>query len=170
MIGKRKSRSDEAVELNLASMLDMAFQLLAFFILTFRPAPVEGQISLRLPPPQPVAETRESPPGNPDTLGGFRTLAINLAADANGKLSEIMVGRRNVAVDEKLQLFRAELNDDLNVPDSPFDQVVISVPAKLHYAELMRVVGVCSRQTIGGDPHAKLSKLSLVDQSNLDRP
>ena len=32
-------------------MLDMAFQLLTFFILTFRPAPIEGQISLRLPPP-----------------------------------------------------------------------------------------------------------------------
>ncbi len=33
-------------------MLDMAFQLLAFFVLTFRQAPLEGQISLRLPPPQ----------------------------------------------------------------------------------------------------------------------
>ena len=36
---KKKSRGKEEVELNLAAMLDMAFQLLAFFILTFRPSP-----------------------------------------------------------------------------------------------------------------------------------
>ncbi len=41
---KKKRRSQSEVELNLAAMLDMAFQLLAFFILTFRPAPLEGQI------------------------------------------------------------------------------------------------------------------------------
>ena len=49
---RKKRRSQSEVELNLAAMLDMAFQLLTFFILTFRPAPIEGQISLRLPPPQ----------------------------------------------------------------------------------------------------------------------
>ncbi len=43
----------------MASMLDMAFQLLTFFILTFRPAPIEGQISLRLPPPIPVTKGTE---------------------------------------------------------------------------------------------------------------
>ena len=41
------------VELNLASMLDMAFQLLAFFILTFHPSPIEGQLSLHFRPPSP---------------------------------------------------------------------------------------------------------------------
>ena len=51
-MSRRKRRgSGEEVELNLAAMLDMAFQLLTFFILTFKPAPVEGQVNLRLPPP-----------------------------------------------------------------------------------------------------------------------
>ncbi len=45
----RKSDPPAEVELNMAAMLDMAFQLLAFFILTFRPSPVESQISLRMP-------------------------------------------------------------------------------------------------------------------------
>ena len=43
-------------------MLDMAFQLLTFFILTFRTVPVEGQINLRLPPPKPI-------PGGTNTIG-----------------------------------------------------------------------------------------------------
>ena len=52
---RKKKKGSENVELNLAAMLDMAFQLLAFFILTFKPAPIEGQINLKLPPPKPVA-------------------------------------------------------------------------------------------------------------------
>ena len=51
MSRKKRKRGLEEVELNLAAMLDMAFQLLTFFILTFKPAPVEGQITLRLRPP-----------------------------------------------------------------------------------------------------------------------
>ena len=43
------------MELNVTAMLDMAFQLLAFFVLTFKPPPGEDQIYLKLPPAQPVA-------------------------------------------------------------------------------------------------------------------
>ena len=60
---KKKRRKQEDVELNVTAMLDMAFQLLTFFILTFRPAPIEGQISLRLPPPQAVVVTKKRPEG-----------------------------------------------------------------------------------------------------------
>ena len=40
---------DVAVELPITPMLDMSFQLMAFFIFTFRPAPTEGQIAMSLP-------------------------------------------------------------------------------------------------------------------------
>jgi biopolymer transport protein ExbD len=36
-------------DLPITPMLDMSFQLLAFFIMTFKPAPTEGQIALTLP-------------------------------------------------------------------------------------------------------------------------
>ena len=36
-------------DLPVTPMLDMAFQLLAFFIVTFKPAPTEGQLALALP-------------------------------------------------------------------------------------------------------------------------
>ncbi len=59
-MGRRrlKRHNPSEVELNLAAMLDMAFQLLAFFVLTFRPPPAESQISLRLPPPSPSSAPR----------------------------------------------------------------------------------------------------------------
>lgn len=36
-------------DLPITPMLDMSFQLLAFFIMTFKPAPTEGQIAMSLP-------------------------------------------------------------------------------------------------------------------------
>ena len=35
--------------LPITPMLDMSFQLLSFFILTFHPMPTEGQLSINLP-------------------------------------------------------------------------------------------------------------------------
>lgn len=48
---KRKRAGTDFVEpdLPITPMLDMSFQLLAFFIMTFKPAPTEGQIMLTLP-------------------------------------------------------------------------------------------------------------------------
>src|SRR5580658_3543328 len=94
---KKKKSGDEEVELNLAAMLDMAFQLLSFFILTFRPAPVEGQITLRMPPPQsitPVAGGQEAGKDvkNTDPLKGLKTLTISVLPTAQGGISQMMVG------------------------------------------------------------------------------
>ena len=63
-----RRRSKKGVELNLAAMLDMAFQLLTFFILTFRPAPIEGHLALNLPPPIPLTKVEVSE--NPVEGGG----------------------------------------------------------------------------------------------------
>src|SRR5262245_65567418 len=50
-MSRRHQQATDSVEpdLPITPMLDMSFQLLAFFILTFKPAPTEGQISLTLP-------------------------------------------------------------------------------------------------------------------------
>ena len=50
-MSKRHRQGTEAVEpdLPITPMLDMSFQLLSFFIMTFKPAPTEGQIAMTLP-------------------------------------------------------------------------------------------------------------------------
>src|SRR5260221_7437431 len=114
--GKR-SRGKEEVELNLAAMLDMAFQLLAFFILTFKPAPVEGQINLNLPPPVPMIdqnpknEDNEGAPG----IAAAHTLSITIAAAGNGQVASVSVGLAKLfdgPMDErKKQLLDKRLKD-----------------------------------------------------------
>lgn len=50
MSHKKRLVTDEVeADLPITPMLDMSFQLLAFFVMTFHPAPTEAQIALALP-------------------------------------------------------------------------------------------------------------------------
>ncbi|MCL4190498.1 MAG: biopolymer transporter ExbD [Thermoguttaceae bacterium] len=160
---RKRRRKDEEVELNLAAMLDMAFQLLAFFILTFRPSPVEGQVSLRMPPPQPVTmavagEQAGSNPNNTNPVQGLNSLVITVLGSPSGRIYQMAVGDAHVA--HIIELER-RLKTVLSDPGVGFDQVLIQVGATLRYDELMKVIDVCTRQKLpNGEP---LSKLSFVE-------
>src|SRR5262249_61580962 len=49
MAGRRKAEAAPEVELPITPMLDLAFQVLLFFILTYHPSQLEGQMDLSLP-------------------------------------------------------------------------------------------------------------------------
>jgi biopolymer transport protein ExbD len=165
---RKRRRSQERVELNLAAMLDMAFQLLTFFILTFRPAPVEGQISLRMPPAQPVSPVQtEVQAGdnadNTDPVQGLNSLVISVIPNDAGAIGSMAIG-------ESPSGTLAGLNDRLKTvlsdAASPFDQVVIQVGSGLRYDALMGVVDVCTRQRLpDGQRLTKLSFVELPDVS-----
>lgn len=159
---KRKGGGEE-VELNLAAMLDMAFQLLTFFILTFRPAPVEGQVSLRLPPPQAVAvkDPSAKPAGKDESdknpVQGVNSLVISVFADPSGRVS-YAVGESQVT---GLHDLESRLKTVFSDEGNPFDQVLIQATSNLVYERLMEVVDVCTRQKLpDGKP---LGKLSFVE-------
>src|SRR5215469_3621886 len=136
----RRRRKQNEVELNLAAMLDMAFQLPAFFILTFKPSPVEGQISLHLPPPKPVANVqteKEAGENTADTspVTGLDTLIISLFSTPSGDLASMAVGEVNVSSQQALD---TRLRTILKDPGSPFEQVIIQVDSALRYEGLMQ--------------------------------
>ena len=128
-------------------MLDMAFQLLTFFILTFRPAPIEGQISLRLPPPQAVvvhknAQKAGADYNNTNPVQGVNTLTISVFANPKtGTIASLGVGETQVpgiaALTDKLKEVFAD-------PGNPFDQVIIQVSDACRYDELMKIVDICT--------------------------
>ena len=161
---RRKRRSQPDVELNLAAMLDMAFQLLTFFILTFKPAPVEGQISLRLPPPQAVVVAKDAQKAGQDTTNtnpvqGVTTLTISVFADSQtGAIKSLGVGETQVS---GLAALNGKLKEVFADPGNPFDQVIIQVSDSCRYDELMRVVDICTHQVLPDGQ--KLSKLSFVE-------
>jgi biopolymer transport protein ExbD len=161
---RRKRRTQSEVELNLAAMLDMAFQLLTFFILTFRPSPIEGQISLRLPPPQAVTTAKDGQKpggdqGNKNPVQGVNTLTISVFADPKtGEISSLGVGESPVP---GIAALEGRLRQVFADPGNPFDQVIIQVSDACRYDELMKIIDVCTHQTLGDGK--KLSKLSFVE-------
>ena len=163
MARRKKKKGNEAIELNMAAMLDMAFQLLTFFILTFKPMPVEGQVSLRLPPPQPMATVKDGQKAGEDVnnlnpVQGINSLVISVFPTASGHLGTMSIGESPVGTTNALE---RRLKEVLSDKSSPFDQVLIQVGPSLRYEELMRVIDVCTRQTLPSGQ--KLTKLSFVE-------
>lgn len=161
---QRKKRDQGSVEMNLAAMLDMAFQLLTFFILTFRPAPIEGQLSLNLPPPVPVTNVEQEKKfgdGVGDVLS-METLHLHVTANDRGDVTELKVEQDPVVrgrFDEgKMQLLDQHLQAKFKTHNIPFDRIQIAVDGRLRYGELMKVIDVCHRQKLpDGSPMQKIS-------------
>ncbi len=145
-----RRHSAEGVELNVTAMLDMAFQLLAFFILTFRPAPAEPGVKLHLPPAQAVAIGNEDRPGKkpPDPShiqpAGIHTLRINLCSTSGG-LDRMTI---NGFPAETFEVLRDNMQKILTEPGSPIEQVVVQASEALHYNEVMKIVGICLEQKL----------------------
>jgi biopolymer transport protein ExbD len=159
---KKKKRNQGDVELNLAAMLDMAFQLLTFFILTFKPAPIEGDVMLRMPLPMPTtilknAERLGSDDKNTNPVQGLESLVITVIADDAGGIKNIAVAD---AVVDNVQDFGGRLQSILGDKGTAFEQVLIQVGSNVSYGELMQVIDVCTRQRMANGE--KLSKLSFI--------
>jgi biopolymer transport protein ExbD len=132
----------------IAPMLDMAFQLLTFFILTYHPLPTEGQFLMNLLPPQPATAMNAEAPSEAalDQLpASLRTLPTVLRAGAGGALAEITVGEQ--AITDPVALEK-ELDKIFQDPNLPFDQTLLKVDPNLRYSELMRVVNAFSNSFI----------------------
>lgn len=166
---KHKRQQQEDVQLNLAAMLDMAFQLLAFFIMTFKPPPVEGQIMLMLPPPVPIAP--DKPVEDKDTdndapgVQAAKTLTITIQSAGNGQTASVTVGMAKLfdgALDgSKLAMFDRQLKQVFAIEGTPFDQVLLRVGKSLNYGELMKLIDVCTRQKMADGK--KVTKISFIE-------
>lgn len=169
---RRKKRGAGEVELNLAAMLDMAFQLLTFFILTFRPSPIEGQIALNLPPPIAVTNVNQvraaagTGGGDASVVPGTGTLVLTLHATPDGKLKDLVFGARPLLrgpIDRGgLSLLNTELENLLATPAGAFDAVQLHVDPALDYETFLSIMVTCSKQkTPDGKPLEKLSFVEL---------
>jgi biopolymer transport protein ExbD len=87
---KRKKGTDYVdPDLPITPMLDMSFQLLAFFIFTFRPAPTEGQLALALPEEKGDKTQDVIPSVDPDQQPV--KLIVTVAATDVGSVAQIVV-------------------------------------------------------------------------------
>jgi biopolymer transport protein ExbD len=156
----KKSKHEE-VEVQITPMLDMAFQLLTFFILTYRPAPIEGQFSMNLLPASPVIDMSKDAPESSEVPDkgvptALRTMTTSLYAAPSGELGRVNVGDLEV---QGMQQLEAKLKEILSDKNLPFDQALIQADPRLKYSELMKVIDIYSNLNI-----SKISFAELTDQ------
>ncbi len=102
---KRKVETTEVeADLPITPMLDMSFQLLSFFIMTFHPTPTEGQIAMTLPPPEQGGGS-----SNPDiTAEQPKKYVVRVAANDVGQIAQ-MTFREEGSPDEGGENLGADL-------------------------------------------------------------
>jgi len=81
---RRKFVSENKVKLQMTSMIDVVFLLLAFFVVTYKTPEVEGDFNIRMPV---EAQSNQAP-----NLDEITPVTVRLTADADGKLSGIRFG------------------------------------------------------------------------------
>lgn len=156
---RRKKSQMEGPEVPVAPMLDMAFQLLTFFVLTYRAAPVEGQFVMNLLPPQPAtamaAAPAEAAPASADLPVSLRTLPVVLRAAPDGALARVTIAELDVPNEQ--EALERELDRYFLDPDAPFDQTLLTVDPKLRYSELMTIIDAFTNAFAKAHKEPKLS-------------
>ena len=175
----RRPGPPEDVYFPVVPMLDMAFQLLAFFILTFQAPSGETRIDLDLPS-APVAlpqrgsrtvvpgRSRVSAPDfRPEDLGLETDLTVRAEADAEGHLRSLRLGQTPLpgpeALADRLQRY-AEL-----LGDRPLTVSLVADDALL-YDDAAKLLGACSAAGItavrlvpgGADPPIEVGESALM--------
>lgn len=92
----REKRHDDKIELQMTPMIDIVFQLLVFFIMTFKIVLPEGDFNIRMPPP--ATQTNSQPPETP-------TLTLRMTAGEEGVLTGLNLGDLSFSDDDQSSAF-----------------------------------------------------------------
>jgi biopolymer transport protein ExbD len=106
---KRQSTDHVDPDLPITPMLDMSFQLLAFFVITFRPSPTEGQIALALPKEVPPGHGMRADFGDPTPA----VLIVRVTAADNGTIERVTLAEEDGAGVKVLGANVETLRDEL---------------------------------------------------------
>jgi len=99
-----RRHGDEKIELQMTPMIDIVFQLLVFFIMTFKIVAPEGDFSIKMPKDAPSEDNSEIQ---------FPPIKITLRADGDGSLAAILMGERAVGSFRELhEEIRGIVGDD----------------------------------------------------------
>lgn len=135
-----KKESPIGINVPITPMLDMSFQLLSFFILTFRPMPTEGQLSIGLPKVE-VAEIPKVEPSEPSDQNDEYTVTIHASAEGNVSLLGLRGPTANL---ENIKSLNELLGELKKIPKPGGDAKKVSITIEsandLNYARLIEVM------------------------------
>ncbi len=158
-IRKTSNRSEEKLELQMTPMIDIVFQLLIFFIMTFKIVAVEGDFNIKMPSAAPSS-------GEPDPLQDT-PLKLTLKANDDGTLASIRLDERSFESMEELGIFIIS-NYGADSPDSLRSAVEVELDCDphLHYVHTMDAI----THVIGYVDRSSGKTISLIEKIKFSPP
>jgi len=145
--------SDQKVEIQMTPMLDMIFQLLVFFILTFRPVADEGQFEVTMSSVASDSIASASESMALDESENLPQIIVGLRADLTGRLAAggITLGDQTIGSMPELQ---QQIDNLVQGRGADFEGIV-EAETRLQYQYVMHAVNALS--------HAGVRQISFRD-------
>ena len=127
----------DKIDINMTPMIDIVFQLLAFFIMSLKIVTMEGDFNIKMPlgAPQEATSNNEIPP-----------IKIRLTANPNGDINSISIGERALASYEGLHQHIINLVGDPRTGSTGAADAEVEIDADYHlkYENVIRAVTAVS--------------------------
>ncbi len=157
-IRKSAAKGPDKVDMQMTPMIDIVFQLLTFFVMSFKIATQEGDFNIKMP----LAAAASSAAVEP-----IPPIKVKLLADAQGALAGIRMGERGLAR-------FSDLNNEImrlvggsagpNAAESPFE-VEIDADYNLRYENVVAAITAVSGY-VDKDGHI----IKLIDKLKFSPP
>lgn len=153
----RNTDHREQIDVPMTPMIDIVFQLLVFFIMTFKIVLPEGDFNIRMPLPASDA------PAAPSELPVFN---LRMIADEEGNLAQLQLDSRVFEGEDRFAKLHATIRgmiDDSGGPGTAEDQEVeINADYELRYDYVMRAITALSGYLENGQRHQLIEKIRLT--------
>ena len=149
----RNTDHREHIVLQMTPMIDIVFQLLVFFVFTFKIVLPEGDFNIRMPSAS--ASTTSEPSETP-------LLRVRLQADESRDLASLQLGDRPIASFEELQKEIRSLVEDDAGPGTSEQEVEIEADYDLKYRYVINAVTAITGYIENGEQHKLVEKVRFA--------
>lgn len=156
-----ETNETEEIKMNMTSMIDIVFQLLVFFVMTFNPPQYEGDFSVKMP------LTSDTPDN--DNIDPPSVINVKLTAALDGTLSNILVN--SVPVDQNdlygglTKVIESELAAEGDPDKARETEVDFDIARELKYAYTVTAIEAVSGKKEGDVVTKLIGKIKFKDNS-----
>ena len=156
-----EANETEEIKMNMTSMIDIVFQLLVFFVMTFNPPQYEGDFSVKMP------LTSDTPDN--DNIDPPSVINVKLTAALDGTLSNILVN--SVPVDQNdlygglTKVIESELAAEGDPDKARETEVDFDIARELKYAYTVTAIEAVSGKKEGDVVTRLICKIKFKDNS-----
>ncbi len=146
---------EDKIELQMTAMIDIVFQLLIFFIMTFKIVALEGDFNINMPL---AAESEVAPPPL------IPPIKVRMRANADGTLAMLSMGELPLESMQQLHNQILDIVGGLTGPDGGASEVEVELDCDygLDYENVIMAITAISGYIKDGKPETLVDKIKFA--------